>query len=882
MHRSSALLAGLVLLFTAVPGTAQTPYLVRDINSQFRSDSSDPENLVEFGDLTVFVADDGESGHELWASDGTAGGTYRLSETCPTVCSQKPRIMAATPRGVFFTRNNALWIATRSPESSVRLTELGSSLVKGVWVPRLERFFFPNADAAHGHELWVSDGTVAGTRLFADLEPGPEPASSFASPQSEAFQGRLLFFRRVKGELSLWTTDGTLQGTRPLLPAGVKLDPTSLPTIAFGRFVVFRALRPNAGAELWSSDGTARGTVPLGDLTPGPRSSMIGGMTVAGDRLFFRAETGQRGAELWVTDGTPRGTRVLTDLAPAQGFTAGKALGNRLVFSADDGMHGWEPWISDGTRGGTRLLRDLCSGPCSGASELLSAVEYRGRAYFPGIHAARGAELWTTDGTPAGTRMVLDVCPGACHAGPSLLTVKGNDLIFLAHRGANRYDLYRTRGTRRSTVRLTGDEVFFGRAATANVPGALLFVANDAAHGTELWRTDGTPAGTLLVRDIAAINREGAFPRGLQGLGSTLLFLARDEEHEMALWKSDGTAGGTVRVRGFDAASVVDGTAEAGGLAYFVLGSVLWRSDGSAAGTFQLSPQEIQVDGSVEALDGRLFFAAPQGLTNELWTTDGTVGGTRRVFKFPETTRLSQMTAYRGRLFFTASEADGSRRLWVSDGTAGGTRLWAALAVGALVEHGGLLYFFTDSGAALWRTDGTEAGTQAAIDLSLVPSQNAGFLASSGSRLIWANSEGLWSSDGTVLGTHRIHEVQPEADGLVAPFRGALYFTVSNRVLWRTDGTEEGTMPILGPDGEIVDQVSQLTALGAHLYIASHGLGSPLLVTDGITATAALVRLRADAIDSPVLGEIGAAGSRLFFSAFEAAVGTELWALQEP
>ncbi len=74
-----------------------------------------------------------------------------------------------------------------------------------------------------------------------------------------------------------------------------------------------------------------------------------------------------------------------------------------------------------------------------------------------------------------------------------------------------------------------------------------LFAASDALHGVELWRSDGTAAGTYLVADIWP-GTNGSFPTDLVAVYGKVFFNANDGAHGPELWASDGTAGGTYMV----------------------------------------------------------------------------------------------------------------------------------------------------------------------------------------------------------------------------------------------------------------------------------------------------------------------------------------------
>jgi ELWxxDGT repeat protein len=81
----------------------------------------------------------------------------------------------------------------------------------------------------------------------------------------------------------------------------------------------------------------------------------------------------------------------------------------------------------------------------------------------------------------------------------------------------------------------------------ARMNGFVYFVQDDSIHGSELWRTDGTPAGTTLVKDVNP-GHDGSYPMELTVVGSKLFFVAHNSRFFPTLWRSDGTAAGTTLV----------------------------------------------------------------------------------------------------------------------------------------------------------------------------------------------------------------------------------------------------------------------------------------------------------------------------------------------
>jgi RNA polymerase sigma factor (sigma-70 family) len=405
----------------------------------------------------------------------------------------------------------------------------------------------------------------------------------------------------------LWKCTATATGVKTTcltsIPPNVR-DGRSTPTLLTnaGGTLYFVSRDAARGLELWKSDGTPAGTVPVRDLNPGgvinpppePGRLFHAGLMAAGKTLYFVADDGNHGCLLQKSDGTAAGTGVVKPVTAwaAAELSARRAwadVGGTLFFAGGDRAGGQELWQSDGTAQGTRLVKDIRAGADS--SEPCFFTNVGGTLFFTADDGVHGRELWKSDGTEAGTRLVKDINPGRAGAFPNedmgnLINVNGT-LFFMADDGVHGLELWKSDGTEQGTVmvkdinpgpassvewRRPGDTAPPGLGRPANpgnnvrrhglgtetlavVNGTLFFVADDGVHGYELWKSDGTAAGTVLVKDIADGARD-ADPVWLTNVGGTLFFQAGDGLHHRKLWKSDGTAAGTVPVKDFVPAGV--------------------------------------------------------------------------------------------------------------------------------------------------------------------------------------------------------------------------------------------------------------------------------------------------------------------------------------
>ncbi|PAY18522.1 hypothetical protein CKO51_16085 [Rhodopirellula sp. SM50] len=283
--------------------------------------------------------------------------------------------------------------------------------------------------------------------------------------------------------------------------------------VSFGDESFFVADDGVHGTELWKTDGTVDGTAMVKDLLPGPDTSSPAELTVLGNELFFTALDEGGETDLWKSDGTEAGTVQVFD-ADAVGvyyLTDLTASGSKLFFTAYQPEFGGQPatgyelWAHDGTLGGTALVKDI-NPDQQVIDRPQELTDVNGTLFFTSYdNGYYNRELWKSDGTAAGTVMVKDLGidpgtdPGTADDDP---TVSSNPTYLTSHNGL------------------------------------LFFAAEDFTDGVELYRSDGTEAGTVRVLDL---NPNGSsYPEELTPFGAELFFSASDGTSGRHLYKFDG------------------------------------------------------------------------------------------------------------------------------------------------------------------------------------------------------------------------------------------------------------------------------------------------------------------------------------------------------
>lgn len=396
--------------------------------------------------------------------------------------------------------------------------------------------------------------------------------------------------------------------------------------------------------------GSSQPYTLLKDIYPGTGNNYAYLSININGMLYFSANDGIHGNELWKSDGTAAGTVMIKDIYPGTdpsitGFMVN--VNGTLFFLANDGVYGRELWKSDGTEAGTLMVKDI--NPGVGSTDDFSwhgCVVVNGILYFMGNQNTTGHELWRSDGTESGTYLLKDIYPGVYTSG----LAKGNPLS-----GAP-YDFCELNGT-------------------------VYFIAGDE-NGREIWKTDGTTAGTVMAVDIVP-GYGGSGAGDMINLNGTLIFITPEQWNPQIswydppkLWRSDGTAAGTYILTGVPSPQPFLYTAIVNGVLLLSKGNELWKTDGTVAGTSILRPSGTSL---ITKVNGTAFFFEGDGVTKlELWKTDGTVGGTvmvKSLGPLPQPGFPFRTGKAGNELLFNFNDGIHGNELWTSDGTNSGTHL---------------------------------------------------------------------------------------------------------------------------------------------------------------------------------------------------------------
>lgn len=433
-------------------------------------------------------------------------------------------------KGIFYSKKtNRLWVSNGTAGGTTAVTNKVLMSANGASATMNGKLYFAGNTADNGVELWVTDGTDAGTNLVKDINPGV--AGSMPADRFLVLNNQMYFsaFTSAHGR-ELWKSDGTTAGTvmiKDIVPGtGGSNQENFFKTTIAGNQVFFIAHTPGAGEELWRTDGTDPGTYLVKDINPGSSSSIPFLQCTFNNKIVFSANDGTHDREPWISDGTAAGTILLKDISTGPLSSSPDhfiVFKSKVLFAATDFLNGQELWETDGTAAGTKLLKDIEPGIIGSAPLLVNGIKTMNKYYFTAYTTANGQEIWETDGTTAGTRIFADIEPGNGDSYPILMPAyangfanpgldplfQGNKFFFSAFTTDKGRELYtfNVNSNSLSLVKNLDNNINDGVAGywyyISN--SALYFCGYDGTNNGELFKTDGTATNTSLVGSIRSI-----------------------------------------------------------------------------------------------------------------------------------------------------------------------------------------------------------------------------------------------------------------------------------------------------------------------------------------------------------------------------------------
>ncbi|NLF04185.1 MAG: hypothetical protein GX593_04170 [Actinomycetales bacterium] len=371
----------------------------------------------------------------------------------------------------------------------------------------------------------------------------------------------------------------------------------------------------------------------------------------------------------------PAGAKVFSSTA-----TSGVEYGGYVYFAADDGVHGNELWRTDGTPAGTSLVKDFNYGNASSHSNP-HEITVAGSRLF--VRTTSPAELWVFESSGA-TPKKITYAGSSDSATMGSLQAVGSSLIGIGYtHEVYKHTWFRVpAGSTQATV-VRSDVNTTAHPGHTVVHGGYMYfsaaILGDTFQGYELWRTNGTAAGTSMVADVN-VGKGSSSPTLVQATDNRVYFIADDGFHGRELWSTDGTSAGTRIVRDHMAGpqhSSIEATTAVGNVLYYVpkdnaYGHELWRTDGTAAGTRIVKDIDPGVAGKQVSLlataGSKVYYR--RGYF-EVWVSDGTAAGTKLVREFYPA--IHAMHVYGGKVYLEGGQPGWARAIWRTGGTEAST-----------------------------------------------------------------------------------------------------------------------------------------------------------------------------------------------------------------
>ncbi|HZV71140.1 MAG TPA: T9SS type A sorting domain-containing protein [Saprospiraceae bacterium] len=785
-------------------------------------------------------------------------------------------------------------------------TELGSN-PSGFKIFK-DKLIFRAQNSSHGYELWISSGDPNSATLLKDINPGKQSGivNYYFEASSVELNDELYFI--ASDNLSageLWKTDGTETGTKKV---SFNLD-FNVTRLTLVQDKIYFTIYRNGFMEVWQSNGTAAGTKLIKKNIPALGLTTIQGE--AGNLFFFSfRQTGSSKVEVWRSDGTADGTFMLINGIDGNGAgNTGTAELTQFISYHDELYFVSRNHIyrTDGSIINTVQVYQWNSG--FNLVLYADVIVANDRMYFSFFKANR-LFILASDGTEAGTSTVYDKTSSHYFA-PSNLSPWNGDLIFTSAGAANRTSILKMKLADYSVseVKQIDDQVSkpfifsdgdFTRIMHNDTGLFFLMVPTDDYESVS-WFSDLTEEGSYSVPQLDDVQYAIPF--------HNFFFLPFNVGgFNVELWRSGGTDSNTILSDNINPFRFGIGSSSLIGLNDQLIFNANDVTTGDELWTFKNDSLELLKDirdstmsslpREFTKLHDKIIFSANDGIHgNELWVTEGTTVSTKMLADINEGSLSSSpgfFRFFRDQLFFVAEIADTNYML-STDGIHVDTLFMLGLVANGFsysprewVAGDTLMYYITyETGEEVWVSNGTAAGT---FSLKAFPTCNQLTVVNNRAYFTARGPDNyeleLWTSDGTVEGTHLVRDLgigySSEPQDLIA-YKDWLVFSaktdLEGREMFRSNGNTATQTMDFNPGGQNTLYHAGFAVYNDLLFFNGRksNTGSELYSSPADNPSPDLIKDIRPAAESSFPAELTPINGSLYFQAYTDENGMELW-----
>jgi ELWxxDGT repeat protein len=790
--------------------TTQKSTLLKDIFAGHNSGIPANSIFVKLNNKIYFLAQQNFSGYQIWETDGTPAGTVKKQDINSNYSIDE---LVVVGDKIFYYQNKELWSYDTAANSLSLLKTFEYSGNVKLYSYNNQLIFAAN-DGISGKEVWKSDGTVVGTSLVKDIAPNNGSSISSDFKILELNNGKFYFIANTGSGFGLYESDATSSGTvfiKSIYGIG------ELNGASAGDYFVFQGFDPaNGGIEPWVSDGTTAGTTILKDIYPGNTSSMGNGKFIKiNNKIYFDSNANGinpgYGNYIWETDGTEAGTVLFS--TPTNNVLHGKSSdGQHLILTKPNEWNRF--WITNGNSTQTFEITTI------GMTAANGVVDLNSKLYLAGTTAKHGMELYFLNPLTQEATLASDISRYESSS-PHSYDMLNDNLIFIAADREFNNQIYKRNKSTQQISRITNFSGSFtpGMYTDFNDTffkvGSYFYTRNNTPYPISIfYRTDGTSANSLSIPTGSTSIYDTSLFANLND--NTLLFSGYNNVIGTELFKIDNNSNTPVLVKDI---STDD------------MGSM------------------YNTDSKTAVLNGYAYFVAKENGKLAIWKSDGTEAGTSKAiqvsFQNGGDGNIKVFGNLNNKLLFTTRKENYSNtsntELYASNGDLASAVLLkshsdqygsASFSKETEIFNNKLFYIVTGYPAGLYSTDGTVTGTTEVASMNFFGDVK---LKKCGNQLFFTNNNStqLWKTDGTNAGTLSLATNLGGVKDMICANDYLYFLNGSSQKVWRSNGSSTGTLPLdifitndenqLLPNENILKMATDDEKLFFTIYTKNHG-----------------------------------------------------------